>query len=66
MRLLRITQVIEATGKSRASIYAEMKAGDFPKPVPIGPRAVAWSQAEVEDWIARRIKARDRLLAAAD
>jgi prophage regulatory protein len=31
---------------SRARVYALMKAGQFPKPMKIGPRRVAW---RVED-----------------
>jgi len=32
----------------------------FPKPVPLGPRAVGWLESEVSEWIAGRVKiARD-------
>ncbi|MEQ1881281.1 MAG: AlpA family phage regulatory protein [Burkholderiales bacterium] len=37
-----------------------IKDGVFPKPVPLGPRAVGWLESDVSDWIAARVKfARD-------
>ncbi|MEN8750980.1 AlpA family transcriptional regulator [Marivita sp.] len=51
---LRRPQVEEATGLSRSSIYAMMDAGDFPRPVRIGKRAVAWPQSAIEDWLVNR------------
>jgi prophage regulatory protein len=55
-RLLRLALVKDLTGLSRSSIYADP---GFPKPVKIGPRAVAWVEAEVRDWIYARMAARD-------
>ncbi len=52
---LRRPQVEEATGLSRSSIYAMMDAGDFPRPVRIGKRAVAWPQSAIEDWLVNRL-----------
>lgn len=51
-KLLRLKSVKETTGLSRSSIYADPK---FPKPVKIGPRAVAWVEAEVAEWIDARM-----------
>jgi len=56
MRFLRLNEVREITGLSRSSIYADPQ---FPKPVKIGSRAVAWVEAEVRDWAKVRIAARD-------
>lgn len=53
-RLLSLPAVVAATGVSRASIYVWMKVGGFPKPVKLGPRRVAWKQADVETWISSR------------
>jgi prophage regulatory protein len=55
VRLLRLQEVKEITGLSRSSIYAD---DDFPKAVKIGPRAVAWVEIEIQDWISARIAAR--------
>ncbi|MGJ8583880.1 MAG: helix-turn-helix transcriptional regulator [Marinosulfonomonas sp.] len=51
---LRRPAVEAATGLSRSSIYAMMDAGDFPRPVRIGKRAVAWPQSAIESWLAQR------------
>jgi prophage regulatory protein len=56
VKLLRLHDVRDATGLSRSSIYADP---DFPKPVKIGARAVAWVETEVRDWISARITARE-------
>ena len=50
-RILRLPQVQTKTGKARASIYEGVEAGTFPKPVPLGRRAVGWLEDEVDDWI---------------
>ena len=57
---LRRKQVETRTGLSRSAIYQYIKDGLFPKPVPLGPRAVGWLESEVSEWIAGRVKiARD-------
>ena len=57
---LRRKQVETRTGLSRSTIYQYIKDGVFPKPVPLGPRAVGWLESEVSGWIAERVKmARD-------
>ncbi len=53
--LLRLPRLIERTGMGRASIYAAIKRGDFPKPIQLGPRSVAWPSGEIDAWIAERI-----------
>jgi len=45
---LRIPVVLKRRGVSRSSHYADIKAGLFPKPVPIGLRAVAHPDYEVD------------------
>lgn len=51
---LRRPAVEAATGLSRSSIYAMMDAGEFPRPVRIGKRAVAWPESAVNTWLASR------------
>jgi len=36
-----------------------MQNGQFPKPVRIGSRAVAWPEAEVEAWLNARLAERE-------
>lgn len=55
--LLRLPLVIQRTGLARTSIYAGIKRGDFPKPIQLGPRAVAWPSGEIDAWVSARIDA---------
>ncbi|MFO1505933.1 MAG: AlpA family phage regulatory protein [Lysobacterales bacterium] len=50
-RLLRRDAVSALTGIPRSSLYARIRAGDFPAPVRLGPRCVAWDAAQVDLWI---------------
>ena len=52
--LLRRGDVERLTGYSRAALYAAMLRGEFPRPVKIGRRAVAWPRSVVDAWIEKR------------
>ena len=59
--LMRLPNVMVATGLSRSTIYKRINEGTFPAPVRIGPRTVAWVTKEIEEWVRRRIsESRDR------
>jgi len=49
-RFLRLPAVIEMVGIKRTAIYERIKAGTFPAPVQLGPRAVAWDEQELAQW----------------
>lgn len=49
--VMRLPEVIEATGYKRSSIYRFMDLGEFPKCRRIGPRAVGWDSLQIEDWV---------------
>ena len=53
-RLLRRKEVEGLVGLSRSSIYYLMAKGEFPRPVRLAQRAVAWSESAVLEWIASR------------
>jgi prophage regulatory protein len=55
-RILRLPDVKAATGLSRSTIYLRIAEGTFPRPVSLGGRAVGWLQAEIDDWMTRRIE----------
>lgn len=59
MHLMRLDEVMKATGLGRSSIYKQMYLGQFPRQVSIGGRAVAWVSDEVGAWVADRINQRD-------
>ena len=52
--IVRLGGVLAATGLSKSTVYAQIAAGVFPKPIRLGPRAVGWRRADIEDWIASR------------
>lgn len=54
--ILRLPEVKRSTGLSRSTIYLRVAEGTFPKPVRLGGRAVGWLEAEVQDWLQRRIE----------
>lgn len=55
--ILRLPAVKATTGLSRSTIYLRVTEGTFPKPVGLGSRAVGWLEAEIQDWLQRRIEA---------
>jgi prophage regulatory protein len=60
-KLIRLPRVREITGgMSKSGIYAAMTLGEFPRPVKIGKRAVAWVEAEVLAHVRSLIDARGR------
>lgn len=58
-RMLKLPEVCDRTGIGRASIYSKAASGTFPSPVKLGPRASAWPEDEVDNWIEARIAERD-------
>jgi len=36
-----------------------MSLGEFPKAIPLGGRAVAWLESEVDEWMESRIRQRE-------
>lgn len=53
-RILRRSVVQDRTGLSRSTIYAMMAAGSFPRPIPLGLRAVGWAESEINAWLEAR------------
>lgn len=53
-RLMRRPEVLARTGLSKTSLYSLIAKCAFPAPVQIGPRAVAWKESAISDWIAGR------------
>lgn len=59
MKLIRIKDVMERTGLARSTIYKYISLGQFPQPIKLGTRAVAWVESEIDTWIHDSIKRRD-------
>lgn len=56
--ILRLPQVIQKTGRSRASIYADIERKVFPAPISLGERSVGWLESELDAWLDSRIALR--------
>ena len=59
--LIRLPEVITRTGMSRSTILRMVNGQlfDFPLPVKLGARSVAWRSAEIDRWIAERPRSID-------
>lgn len=52
--LYRMPELVRITGKGRSTLYADIKAGTFPRPVRLGIQSVAWRKSDIDRWIADR------------
>ncbi|QLQ01164.1 MAG: AlpA family phage regulatory protein [Burkholderiaceae bacterium] len=42
--------VMKITGLGRSTIYRLMASHEFPNPVRLAPRAVAWRRVDIDSW----------------
>jgi prophage regulatory protein len=49
--LLRLASVTEATCLGRSTIYRMMDAGQFPRPLVLGPGSVRWRTSAIVQWM---------------
>lgn len=56
-RLLRLPDVEAITGLRKSAIYQAMKEGRFPPNLKLSTRCAAWSESEIQAWIAAKIRA---------
>lgn len=54
MKILRLKEVVDLTGLSKASIYRYIKQGSFPKQVQLSARSVGFRSADIEEWLSSR------------
>ena len=54
---IRLPEVKAVTGLSKTTIYELIRGKDFPAPVRLGPRVVAWVKSEVRQWAVGRVQA---------
>lgn len=55
--LIRLSEVMKRVPYSRSTIYLKVSRNEFPQPVSLGPRAVAWRASAIDAWIAERVEA---------
>jgi len=49
--LLRLSDVMLATSIGSSTIYRKIAAGQFPRPLRLGPGSVRWKASEVSAWV---------------
>ncbi|MFG6139065.1 helix-turn-helix transcriptional regulator [Halomonas sp. B23F22_10] len=54
--LVRRPEVLRRCAISNSTLHRLINAGDFPAPIQISPRAVAWVASEIDRWIDQRIE----------
>lgn len=52
--LLKLPDVIALTTLSRSTIYQMMSDKEFPRPIKLGKRAVAWRKTDITAWLESR------------
>jgi len=58
-KVLRVQDVTQMTGLSKASVYRLIKLSDFPKQFKLGSRAIGWRMSSVKAWIDNRASQND-------
>lgn len=56
-RLERLPDVCARTALSKATIYRLIDRHEFPAPIPLHGRTVAWNAADIDSWINAKIAA---------
>ena len=56
--LLRFRQVREIVPLSRSEIYRRIALGQFPRPVKLGERAVAWDSDQIQAYVRDKLGGR--------
>ena len=59
-RFISMIEVLDRICLSKTHLYRKINAGQFPRPVPLGPQKVAFLESEIEAWMAARLQARDQ------
>lgn len=51
MKVLRLPALESKIGFKHSTIYKWMNEEGFPRPIPLGPKAVGWLEHEVDCWL---------------
>ena len=51
LRLMRLNEVLDLTGLSRATLYRKISAGTFPPQHKLAERCCGWRAGEVDIWL---------------
>jgi len=50
-RLLPLAVVADRTSLSKATLYRMIAAGQFPRPLQVGPNSVRWRESDLKSWM---------------
>lgn len=56
-KFLPLPEVCQRICLRKSWIYDAMQRGEFPRPIYLTPRRVAWRESDIEAWMAERIAA---------
>lgn len=57
LRYLSLKQVMEMTSLGKSYIYDNIKKGNFPAQINLGPNLARWLEHEVQDWMRQQVEA---------
>lgn len=60
-QILKLTDVIKATGLARSTVYKLINENRFPKQIKLTSFSSGWLQSEISQWIDERVAASRRL-----
>lgn len=55
MRLIRIREVLDKVGLSKATLYRLIAAGEFPASIQLSSRAVGWEESLVDEFLMKKL-----------
>lgn len=56
-RLMKDAEVVKATGIGRSTRYEMIARREFPAPIRLSPRRIAWRSADIDEWLKSRKEA---------
>ena len=48
--ILHLPEVTAKTGKSRTTLWRDVRAGRFPPPIKLGGNRIGWLEEEITEW----------------
>ena len=51
IEILHLPAVMARTGRSRSSLWRDVKSGRFPAPLRIGKSRIGWRKDEIVEWL---------------
>lgn len=57
-QLIKLHRVLAKVAMSKTLVYKKIREGEFPAPLKLTERSVAWLESEIDEWIESREKVR--------